>query len=501
MALSQLDALDAVKAILDGPRAYELPRLERIAEALKPTPESCAEFTPTVQIPADAPPLMKELARKSQTNYLPLLVKTFGQVIKVEGYFSASDEGADDPWTWWQRNRMDARQTGLTRSALQYGAAYATALPGQYGRGEPGPVIGLHSPRTMTAVYQDPECDEWPMLALALDVDGQGYETLRLFDEEMVYSFGIERGPWPSGIYPASSVALQAGRLLFIDAQAHDTGVCPVVRYRDRNLLAGEEQMGIVEPLFAIQERIHETSFEMMVAQYFAAFRQRYVLGWVPKNEQEELKAGAARIWYLDEDPADVSIGELGETDLTRYLDSAASAKRDFAAIGQIPAQWLGVDAISNISDATLAGLEAAKNREAGEITESLGESHEQLLRLCAYIAGNQSAADDYSSETRWADFESRSFAQTVDGLVKLASGLGLPGEIALEDVPGMTPQKLKRAQDAIRRAKGASVLQMLQSASAAAPTPPTAPPAPPVGPQQPTPTPAGVNGAGVPAP
>jgi hypothetical protein len=92
-------------------------------------------------------------------------------------------------------------------------------------------------------------------------------------------------------------------------------------------------------------------------------------------------------------------------------VSPAAAAIRDFAAIGQIPAQALGIDGISNISDATFAGLEAAKNREAGEITTSLGESHEQLLRLCAYIDGNQAAADDYNSEVRWRDFEARSYA------------------------------------------------------------------------------------------
>jgi hypothetical protein len=88
-------------------------------------------------------------------------------------------------------------------------------------------------------------------------------------------------------------------------------GVCPVVRYRDRNLLAGEESLGIVEPLMVINERITEHTFQMLVNDYFQAFKQRYVLGWVPRNEQEELKAGAARIWYIDEDPQDVKIDQL----------------------------------------------------------------------------------------------------------------------------------------------------------------------------------------------
>lgn len=459
MALSKDQALDAVKTIMTGPRVMEADRLRRLHAALNPSTIS-AEFTPSVQIPADAPKIMRELAWKSQVNYLKLLVKTFRQVMKVDGYLTTNDAEATDPWSWWQRNKMDSRQAGLVDSALSYGVGYATALPGTYGRGLPGPSISLYSPREMTALYQDPESDEWPMLALG--VDGN---VLTLFDEEMRYRFGIEDKPQFEVAPASASLDLAGGRLTFIDAEAHETGVCPVVRYRDRNLLAGEESLGIVEPLLIVNERITEHTFQMMVTDYFQAFKQRYVLGWVPKSEQEELKAGAARIWYLDEDPTDVTIGELGAGDSKNTRESRAAAIRDFSALGQIPAQALGIDGISNISDATLAGLEAAKNREAGEITTSLGESHEQLLRLCAHIDGNETASDDYSAEVRWRDFEARSYAQTVDGLVKLVQGLGLDPVIALEDVPGMTEQRLIRAQASVRKQQGSGVLDRLRAA------------------------------------
>lgn len=465
MALSKDKALDAAKAILTGPRATEADRLTRINEAMKPRRPWDA-FVPTAQFPVDAPETMKQLARKAETNYLPLLVKTFGQVIKVDGYLSATDEGATEPWSWWQRNRMDSRQTGPTRAALKYGTAYATALPGTYGRGDPGPAIALYSPREMTALYQDTEADEWPMLALG--VDGS---RVYLLDEEMRYEFGIEDRPKFEIAPSAGALDLAAGgRLTYIDAKAHETGVCPVVRYQDRNLLSGEESLGIVEPLLMINERITEATFQALVTNYFQAFKQRYLIGWVPKSEREELKSGAGVMWYLDEDPADISIGELAEG--TVNLEIRNASIRDFAAIGQVPAQALGIDGISNISDATLAGLEAAKNREASEITTSLGESHEQLLRLCAYIDGNDAAANDYASEVRWRDFEARSYAQTIDGLGKLVTMLGLDPAIALEDVPGMTEQRLIRAQASVRRKQGASVIEALRQANGGAAAP-----------------------------
>lgn len=451
--LNKEKALEAARMMLTDARAVEADRLNRIYNALKPTPPAPDDPTDPnawhhdrVLIPADAPPQMKELAREAETNYLPLLVKTFGQVMKADGYISASDDGAADPWQWWLRNRMNARQTGLHRAVLAYGVAYATVLPGTYGRGEPGPAIGTYSPRQMTAAYASDD-DEWPMLAAYVD-----RKHVVLLDEEAEYRFGIEDRLATSGPQPAASVQYGPGWLTYLETKAHNLGVTPVVRYLDRNLLAGEQSYGIVEPLIVINDRINELTFQEQVKHFMQAFRQRYLIGWVPKSEEARLRAGAGRMWYIDEDPDAVKIGELASDPTDLKLREASI--RDFAAIGQIPAQTMGIDGISNISDATLAGLEAAKNREVAEITTSVGESHEQMLRLAAYVAGNQAAADDYDAELRWQDFEARSYAAVIDGLGKLVTMLGLDPEIALEDVPGMTGQRLERAKQALRMSR-----------------------------------------------
>jgi hypothetical protein len=158
------------------------------------------------------------------------------------------------------------------------------------------------------------------------------------------------------------------------------------VRYRDRNLLAGEESLGIVEPLLMINERITERRSRRssrLLPGVQAAVRPR--LG----AEDRAGRAQGRRARSGTSTRTRPTSRSTSSTAAKVDLEIRNAAIRDFAAIGQIPAQALGIDGISNISDATLAGLEAAKNREAGEITTSLGESHEQLLRLCAYIDGN----------------------------------------------------------------------------------------------------------------
>lgn len=462
--LSQKDALEACLEAWNAHQSVELPRLDRIDAAMR-TPKPVlrreflsdgpsarhryvGEFKPTVAIPDDAPPIMWELARKARTNYLPLLVRVFRQALRVEGYITSAP-AEENPWRWWQANRMDARQVGLHDAALKYGVSYLQVLPG-----DQGPAARAFTPRRMVADYQDPEVDEWP----ARTVHVEGGTHLVLTDEEAQYRFGIEDAAAVRGIggLPAMSRQFGSDALTFIQADRHDVGVCPVVRYRDAFLLDGEEQFGIVEPLMVVQERIDETGFGQLVAQYFAAFKQRAVIGWVPESEAQELKAGAARIWYLDVDKNEVDIKELTETDLTRYIESGKGARRDFAAIGQIPAGDLGVDAISNISDATLAGLERAKNNRSGEIALAFGEGHEQTMRLFARIAGDAEAAADWNSEIRWAEREARTWAGQIDGLTKLVQSEILTADTAVTMVPGLTDQQVELARADARKARAA---------------------------------------------
>lgn len=430
MAMGKEAALTLAKNIFYGPRVEEAVRLDRIAKALRP--RSLTEM-PDVEIPSDAPDAMKRLAAKSSTNFLPLVVDTFSQVQKVDGYFTPSSPDSARGWQYWQRNGMDARQTGVHRCALGYGAAYTTVLPG-----DNGPVIRGLSPRAMTAIYASPADDDWPMSAL--HVDGTMW---KLYDEEMIYYIGAANTP--TGTFGAAMPNLKWVQPVFIEARPHGAGETPVVRFRDRMLLDGEEQFGIVEPLLTLQARIDETTFGMMVAQYYAAFKQRYVMGWVPKSEAEHLKSNAASAWYFKE--PDVKVGQFNETDLTRYIESKSSAIRDFSAIAQVPAQNMGVDGISNISPEALAGLEAGKDRHNDEMETSLGESWEQTLRLASFLDDDLDGASDFGSQVKWKDQTARSFAQTVDGLGKLGTMLHIPDEVLWEKIPGWTQQDVENAK------------------------------------------------------
>lgn len=408
MAFSKQAVIDTAREVLDNFTRPETVRLDRIARALHPK-------VPTVQLPATPTVAMQELAKKAQTNYLPLILDVMAQVLIVDGYRPSTVAENSPVWGVWQRNRFDARQTGVHRDALAYGVGYVTVLPG-----DDGPAMRPVSPRKMTAVYGDPVEDDWPLLALRHDND-----LLRLFDEDQVYYLGRERN---------------GTRLEFVEARAHGLGVCPVVRYRDRMLTDECDQVGIIEPLIPIQARTDETVFGLLTAQYYAAFKQRYVAGWIPDNEAQMLQTAASQLWAFA-DP-DVKVGDLPETDLTRYLESKDSAVGDMATIAQVPKQNLGVGNVANMSAEALAAMEASKDRKAAEIQTSLGESHEQTFELCAGALG---VDVDREAQVRWKDSTVRSFAQMVDGLGKMVQMLGVPQEAAWERIPGVTDGDMSR--------------------------------------------------------
>jgi hypothetical protein len=150
------DVLIAVREIMSGPRPAEWERLEPIRKALAPSKKT---DQPSMELPKNPLPVMLNLARKAPTNYLPLVLDSFSQVMKVDGYTPTVDDGGRG-WQYWQQNRFDAFQTGVHRSALAYGSSYVTVLPGTR-----GPAWQPRSALTMTALYADPTSTSgrsWP---------------------------------------------------------------------------------------------------------------------------------------------------------------------------------------------------------------------------------------------------------------------------------------------------------------------------------------------------
>ncbi|MEX5637412.1 phage portal protein [Parafrankia sp. FMc2] len=449
MPLSADDVVDRARELM-GVRVRERPRLDRIHEYLRDDPDRRLSGLPPT-VPAD----VHRLARFSRVNMLKFVVNARVQSMFVDGLRLPRQADNVDAWQVWQANRLDARQIGVHRAALAYGAAYVTVLPGRRGD-ESMPVLRGASPRQLTVAYS-PDDDDWPSYALEQRRNG----TWRLIDSEAVYTL--------------ADVDDDTDRFRLVGEPAvHGLDVCPVVRIRETDDLDDEVQ-GIVDPLTPLQDQINITTFGLLTAQHYQAFRQRWVIGWAAPTEEASLKASASKLWSF-EDP-EVKVGEFGQVDLGGYINSREASIRHLATISQTPAHEL-LGQLVNLSAEALAAAEASHRRALAENQTVAGESWEQALALAGEIRGVEVPLD---AEVRWRDTESRSLAQTADALGKIATMLGVPPAELWEMLPGVTQQQVERWRAAAAEGDAFARMNALleQQASVLADTPPAEPPAP----------------------
>jgi hypothetical protein len=263
---------------------------------------------------------------------------------------------------------MDARQAGLHRDAVAFGASYLVILPGA-----PVPVWRPVSPLRMRAVYGDSLNDEWPAYALEAWTEGTPdgpVKRWRLYDDEAVYT-----------------LAPDTSEVLIVEE--HGTGFCPVVRYIGEQHLDGE-LTGEVEPLIPLQDQLDATTFMIEMAQQYAVHRQRWVTGMaVPEDDNgnpiEPFKAAIDRLWVA-EDP-DTKFGEFAQTDIKAWLDAREATLRHIAIKSQTPPGSLLLgSSVTFPSAEALAATEKPHQRRTGGYKTSLGESHEQAFRLDALL-------------------------------------------------------------------------------------------------------------------
>jgi hypothetical protein len=378
----------------------------------------------------------RELAARAQAPWGDLVVGSVAQTLYVEGYRRPDAPDDSTGWTIWQANGWDSRQIAQHRAALTYGYAYATCLRGTTFTGEPMPVMRGVSPREMFAAYEDPANDDWPAVALRVKKTGGGF-TLWVFDDELVYRLSLPD---------------LAAKPKFDTAEAHDSGVCPVVRYANRFDLEGR-CAGEIEPFIPVLGKIDQTSFDRLVVQRFGAWIVRYIAGMdIPESAKatnstvDDAKMRLKVEDFLTASDPDTKFGSLPATPLDGYIKAHEGDLTTLAAVSQTPAYEL-LGQMANMSAEALAAARASLTAKSVERQHTFGEAHEQLIRLACHLAGDSDGAADFQAQVRWADTSIRSIAQAVDAYGKLVQMLGFPPEVLWPKVPGMTQQDVDEAK------------------------------------------------------
>ena len=443
-------------------------------------------------MPARADAEYRLLARRAITNMSLILVGTPAQALYVDNYRrGGTDRVADDTvlpeWLHWQESRLDARQTAVHRAALAYGHSFVLTER-QAGRVRSK---GL-SPLRTVAVYDDPANDDAPVAAITVtqwpkpgDKGSRG--SARMWDGRREYTITFR------SLTDATSVGITGKRV-------HGSSECPVTRFASCVDLEGRT-LGVIEPMIALQNRINQTVFDLLVAQTYGSFTVRTATGMAPPLKtrpvhqrgqepytypDEPAVAGVDSLgravdrdgWVLDDngqrvildtapvvDPVtgqhvyeqvDISArrflfakdpqskwGSLDATPLGGFIDSLDMSFRPFSALAQVPPHHL-LGQIANLSAEALQAAETALARKVEEFRKLFGESWERVFRLAAELSGDLSLAQNYLGEVIWRDMEMKSLGAVADGLGKMAEQLGIPRRGLWPRVPNVTRQELE---------------------------------------------------------
>lgn len=392
----------------------------------------------------------RELAARSQAPWGDLIVASVAQTLYVEGYRRPTAPSDTVGWDIWQANGMDARQVALHRTVLTYGIAYMVVLPGVSPlTGDPVPQMRGMSPRSMHAVYEDPEWDDWPVYALRVH---RGAKKVTLYDATHAYEIECANEDGVTGPKRLTSVS------------EHGVGVCPVVRYKNRFDLEGRAA-GEVEPFIPVLGRVDQTAFDRLVVQRFSSWIVRTIagmsvvesaaaLGTSVENAKMRLKVED----FLTSEDENTKFGSLPATPLDGFIKAHDADLADLAAVSQTPAFEL-LGQMANLSAEALAAAKSSQTAKSDERKHTLGEDHEQAIRLACAVAGDQEGARDATAQVRWADTTIRSLAQAVDALGKMAQMLGFPPELLWQKVPGFTQQDVDEAKLRLEESGGIEAL------------------------------------------
>lgn len=408
----------------------------------------------------------RDLQEMAIANWLEVAKKAPVQRLRADGIRlgGTPDQDADAWANVWQANKMDLRQRIIYDQMWTHGRGIASVWPNPVNRAQPT-VRPESSRRVHIEMHaHDPYTSEWAVKTFSETPRTPGL-------------FGTPAGKKVAYVYDSTDwMRFEKGGVTLsawfgkdwklVDQGANPLGEPPFAVY-DLNLDADGKPHNAIEPLMPAQDAINTIRFYTLLAMQFSAHRQRVFTGYDPVLRDEK----GAILWHRNADGsfrldgqgqpmpmlsspgrigvdralvfpgADTKVFDLPESNLKNYVEVLGEFLTQFFATGQVPPQYL-ISRMVNLSGDALAGAESTLASLVRDMQTSTGEGHEHTFRLGNKARG--AGLGSVASEIVWGDGEARSFAATVDGIVKLVS-INFPREAAFEMIPGATQTKVAR--------------------------------------------------------
>lgn len=382
---------------------------------------------PLADITDKARDAFRRLLRQARSNYVGLVVDATAERIQVDGVrIGEQREGDAEAWRIWQANNLDADADLLITEAVKVGRAFVLVAPNPTDASTP--IVTAEDCTQAIVAYKPGSRRERAAGLKVWEDDWTGDLMATVYLPDGLYKYEAPKPQQGTGGKPRWVQRSVEGEAW---PAPNPLGVVPLIEMQNRpDLLGG--CMSEIEDVLDIQDRINKTLIDRMMAQEFAAFRQRWMTGYeVPVDESgqpvEPFKAAVDRLWVIEDE--NVKVGEFGATDLGPYLNAVEADVKDMAARTRTPSQYL-LGAMVNISGDALKAAESGLVSKVRQRQRPFGEAIEEVVRLYLQAAGDD--RDLSAIEVIWHNPEFRTEGELVDALVKMST-LGVPREALWE--------------------------------------------------------------------
>ena len=375
--------------------------------------------------------MFRRFLDESQANWCSLVANAVAERLQVVAF--QWGDSSDRAWAIWQANQMDADAELVQTDALVTGRGYVLVQPDD--SNSVGVSITPESPLQATVMYQPGN----RRVRLA------GFKRFRdplsaKVTEVLVLPDTI--ATWPADNPQGDPVV-----------EANPAGAVGLIEITPQPRTLGVPRSEL-DPAIPIQDRIHTTIFNRLVASDFGAFRQIWATGvklarQIVTTTNPDGSTGTTEIAVkpcdiganrlLTNENPDGRFGAFTGDPLIGYLTAVEQDIEAMAAITQTPPYYLHGKMVNLSAD-------AIKAAEAGLVCKvrrrmlHIGEAWETVVRLALQLVGDPGAAN-MEGQVLWADPETRSIAQLADALTKMQS-IGVPQQILWQRL-GATPAEI----------------------------------------------------------
>ncbi|OKI22213.1 phage portal protein [Streptomyces sp. CB03911] len=366
---------------------------------------------------------------------------------------------------FWQANGMDAWGRVAMTEMMVKSRSFALTWAENPEDNETEPEITVED-ATQCIVAYEPGNRRRRRAALKRFEDEDGrylYSTLYLPDQVWKW----QRRQLTSGLILPSSMALggwepRGGGKLDQVVIPNPLGRVPMVELVNRQRLV-DDPTPEHKQVMPLQRAVNKLVVDMLVAAEAGAFPARWGAGIdLPKDPVTGQEIDDPEMWRLSvskmlrASSPQARFGNFQAADLRNFVVGIEMLIEHIAAQSRTPPGYM-TGKLVNVN------AEAMQESEVGLIAKTkdkitfVGESLEEMIRLCFLVKDDKKRGNDPLVETIWSSVEYRSDAQVVDAVLKKKS-LGVPWRQLMEDL-GYTPSQITRMeamleQDANRAAR-----------------------------------------------